>query len=489
MSEITPTGTGRRWSAKTLSLWAFAASLVGCEVHQSGFDEPLDPPEAFAEEQDDGDRLPPPARWWTAFEDADLNELQRLALSDNFDLATFRDRVDAARAIVRRERSFLFPTLDFSLFAERTSVESDGNFESDSLFGGSLIGAYEVDLWKANESSVEGARFRRAIAEEELRAFAIALTADVARTWYALLEQRGQARVLEAQIRTNEDVLQVVRARFGGGVVRASDVLRQERLLESTREQRASVQGEIEVLEHLLLVLTGRSPTTEAGVTRDELPELPATPALGLPSELITRRPDIRSSYLAIRASDRDVAVAVADRYPSVTIGATASTSAEQIADLFDDWASTLSVDVLGPIFDAGRREAEVDRTLAIKAERINRYAQTVLQAFRQVVDALSRESARDRQITLLEKQLVLARRTSERLNREYLNGDISYIDVLDALTLEQRLQRDLLSARFQRINDRISLYQALAGGWEGILPTLEGDRPEMSQNGAKAPS
>jgi NodT family efflux transporter outer membrane factor (OMF) lipoprotein len=450
---------------------------LGCTVHEPGFDDPIAPPEAFVESIG-GDEVvgneeavePAPAEWWRAFDDASLNELQAAALDRNFDLATFRDRLRAAQAVVERERSSLFPSLDYDAFGQQTRRESN-NFDGENLFGGSLVGFYEADVWNRIGAQVSAVEFDRLAAREQLKAAAITLSADVALTWYALVEQRGQARVLEQQIETNEKVLEVVRARFGGGVVRASDVLRQERLLESTREQRVVVRAQIDVLEHALLVLIGRSPTRSLAVEAEELPMLPSRPALGLPAELMRRRPDVRAAFFQIRAADRAVAAAVADRYPRVTLGLDASTSAEQIADLFDDWAATLSVDIFGPIFDAGRRAADVERTEAAKAERVNEYAQTVLVAFQQVVDALSRESAGDEQIRRIERQLELANRTTERLNREYLNGDIPYIDVLDALTTEQQLQRDLLRARFERIGDRIALYQALAGGWPGILP------------------
>ena len=458
-----------------MSLWIGFLALVctGCSVHTGGFEDPLNLPDSFTAEADAGsDGSPVPERWWLAFEDETLNRLQDAALAGNFSLATFRDRVRAARAVVRRERSFFFPMIDASLFAEQTRRESN-NFDGVELFSGSLLGTYEVDLFEQIESQVEAVQFQRAVAREELKAAAIDLSAEVAATWYALVEERAQADVLEAQIRTNEQVLQVVRARFGGGVVRASDVLRQERLLESTREQRAVVQSQIEVLEHALLVLLGRSPTETVDESRDGLPAVPPQPALGVPSELVRRRPDIRSALFSIRAADRAVAVAVADRFPSLVLGVDASTSADDFLDLFDDWASTISAELFGPLFDAGRRAAEVDRTEAVKAEQIDLYAQSVLVAFREVVDALAREANRGIQIDRIQKQLELATRTTERLNREYLNGDIPYIDVLDALTTEQQLQRDLLSARFRRITDRIDLYRALAGGWEGIAPPL----------------
>lgn len=445
--------------------------LGGCAVHEQGFDEPVPAPDAFIDAAEAaGYTAPTPDRWWEAFGDPALDDLQARAMAGSFDLATFRDRLRAARAIVRRERSFLFPTIDYSLFAERTWRDNDGQGGEDA-FGGGVFGAYEVDVWRRNASFAESAEFREAVAREALKAAAITLSADVALAWYSLVEQRGQLAVLEQQIRTNEQVLQVIRARFGGGVVRASDVLRQERLLESTREQRAVVRARVEVLEHALLVLIGRSPTEDLSLSGDLLPDAPPRPALGLPADLLERRPDVRAAFLAIYDADALVAAAVADRYPSVTLRFDVSSVEDSVADLFDDWASVLSVDVLGPLFDAGRREAEVDRAAAVKAERINLYAQTVLVALRQVVDAVASETGRDEQVRLLVRQLELARRTSERLNREYINGDISYIDVLDALTTEQQLQRDLLSARFARVADRIDLYTALAGGWDGVVP------------------
>ncbi|MEM1422683.1 MAG: TolC family protein [Planctomycetota bacterium] len=443
----------------------------GCAVHTPGYDEPLTPPASFLDDASSGAfSASTPDGWWRAFEDPELDTLQARALGANFDLATFRDRLDAARAATVRDRSPLFPSIDYSVLAEQTRRDAN-SFQGEDRFGASLIGSYEFDLWRRNANIAGTATLREAIAGEQLVAAAISLSADVALTWYALIEQRGQLRVLDEQIETNRDVLRVVELRFASGVVRASDVLRQERLLESTFEQRAIVVGNIEVLEHALLVLVGRSPTEDLADARDRLPDVPTRPLLGLPSELLERRPDIRSAMLAIREADAEVGVAVADRYPSVRLRFEASTREDAVADVFDNWATLVRVDVLGPLFDAGARSAEVDRTLAVKSERINAYAQSVLTAFEQVLNAVTRENASEEQIARIETQLVLAQRTSERLNREYLNGDISYIDVLDALTTEQRLQRDLLSARFDRISERINLDRALAGGWDGIVP------------------
>lgn len=444
-----------------------ASVLTACNPHQRGFESPIDLPESYGLQAKTESQAPSvPDRWWLVFGDTQLEELQVEALSSNMNLAAFRDRLDAARAVLARSKSAQYPSVDYALFAEETRERSN-DWDAENRVGATVIGSYEIDLWGAIESDVRSAQLDTLTSIAQLEAAAISLTASVASTWYALVEQRSQARVLEEQITTNEKVLKVVEARFAKGTVRASDVLRQQRLLESTKEQRATVRANIRVLEHALLVLAGRSPTENLAQDLATLPSLPPMPQIGVPAEMINRRPDLRAGVFAIQAADEQVAIAVADKYPSVSISLDASTLESQVSNLFDDWASTLSIDVLGPLFDAGERDAEVQRRLAIKSERVNAYAQNVLEALREVLDAVAREESRDEQIRRINRQLELAQQTTERLNREYLNGDISYIDVLDALTTEQQLQRDLLSVQSARIADRIGLYQALAGGWE----------------------
>jgi outer membrane protein TolC len=261
-------------------------------------------------------------------------------------------------------------------------------------------------------------------------------------------------------------VLRLLRARFGSGQIRAVDILRQEQLVESTRERRIAAQSRVHVVEHLLAVLLGRSPQAGVELERVELPELPPLPDTGLPAELVQRRPDVRRAHDLLRAADRDLAAAVSRQYPRLSLTASLSTAGEDASDLFDDWARSFAGNLVGPLLDGGERRADVARAEALREQRLYEYGQATLTAFREVEDALVRERKQLRQLDSLRRQVELASRTYEQLRIEYFNGLADYIDVLTALTDQQQLRRDLIAARLELLDIRIGLYRALAGGF-----------------------
>ncbi|MEM8679584.1 MAG: TolC family protein, partial [Planctomycetota bacterium] len=187
-----------------------------------------------------------PKRWWQAFEDPVLNAQINGAFASNYTLAAALQRVYAARALARREASDLLPDLDGvvagqSLFGpgrDRTFVEL--GFATD----------YQLDLWGEIESRVDAERFRADATGFDYKALALTLSADIAGTWFSLIEAHAQVELLEEQIETNRTGLQLQEARFGLGLIRSADVLRQRQLLESTLEQAVVAGRRIELLEH-----------------------------------------------------------------------------------------------------------------------------------------------------------------------------------------------------------------------------------------------
>ena len=168
-----------------------------------------------------------------------------------------------------------------------------------------------------------------------------------------------------------------------------------------------------------------------------------------------------------LKAADRDLAAAISNQYPRLTLSVSASTAASTAQDLFQSWAYAFAGDLLAPIFRGGALRAEVDRTEAVRTQRLYQYGQTILTAFQEVEDALIREKKQRERIQQLERQVELAQQAYEQLRTQYFNGAADYLDVLTALDEVQQLRRDRLAAERTLVEDRIALYRALAGSFE----------------------
>ena len=444
-----------RWLVAGLLL----LGLVGCANRNPTRDYPVSPLPPFSS----SGQLEMPDRWWTAFDDPALNLQVNQALGDNFTLAVALQRLRAARALARREASDLFPDVDGIINIDNTF--GSGPDQTNIVWG--LDAAYQVDLWGQIQSRVEAERLRAEATGADYHAVALSLAAEVARTWFSLIEAHAQLALLDEQIETNRTGLKAQELRFGRGFVRSADVLRQRQLVESTLEQAVVVRSRVEVLEHQLAVLLGQRPQAASYDPGAELPALPPLPDTGLPAELLTRRPDVRRDYLAFMAADRDLASAVSAQYPRISLTGSVINAAENPETLFRDWFVSIGSQLIAPLLDGGQRRAEVDRTTAVVRQRFNEYGQTMLNALREVEDSLALERYQIQRIERLNTQVSLAEQASDQLVRQYLIGDADYLDVLSAIQAQQRLQRETLSARLDLVLIRIGLYLALAGDFE----------------------
>ena len=408
-------------------------------------------------------------RWWDVFNDDGLSRVVDSALVNNFDVKAAWERLRAAEALTDREASLLWPSLVATGTAE--SVQSDDEFdrsgESAQL---NFAATYEIDLWGRIRSAVEAERLRAEATYADYQTAALSLSAEITRTWVQLAEAQEQIDLVDQQVETNTAVLELIENRFALGLVRAVDILRQRQLVERTREQRIIAESRLRVLEHQLAVLLGKPPQAALLQRPAGLPDLPQLPDPGIPVELIQRRPDVQQSFLLLRAADQDVASAISNQFPRLSLSASASSASGGAQQLFRDWATAFAGNILAPIFLGGERRAEVKRTEAVRDERVYLYGQTVLLALQDVEDALVLEDRQRERIGLIELQLQLADQTFEQLRIQYLNGTNNYLDVLTALDDVQVLRRDLLAARLTLVDHRIALYRALAGSVQESL-------------------
>jgi len=232
-----------------------------------------------------------PSDWWSAFGDKNLNDYVTTALGENFSLAAARERLNAAEALARRERSGLFPDLDGFVGAESSRSDVGERSGSSDFVDAGLAASYEVDLWGRIRATAEAEALRAEATRADLDAARTSLAGEVALTWYRLVEQKASLDLLAEQLEANEKVLTSLKNRFRGGQVRSVDILRQEQLLEATRERLIVAESDYEVLKHQLAVLLGQPPQPPKILAAGDLPDLAPLPAIGLPAEIVRRRP------------------------------------------------------------------------------------------------------------------------------------------------------------------------------------------------------
>ncbi|KXS54430.1 NodT family efflux transporter outer membrane factor (OMF) lipoprotein [Marinobacter persicus] len=417
--------------------------------------------------------LPLNNQWWQAFGDPDLNQLVKDALAGNFSLAANYQRLLQARATAERQAAGLWPSLDASLGAERQESETT----STDTFSTSLSASYEVDLWGRVQALTEAEELRAAASQSDYEAAAVSLSGEIANTWFQLVEQRAQLALARDQLQTNLDVLSLIETRFTAGQSGSPDVLRQRQLVSASRERLTTLEGDIRVLENQLAVLTGQPPLRATLPESARLPSLPPLPQTGVPGELVQRRPDVQQAWRLVQAADRDLAAAISNRFPRLSLEASISNRTDTARELFDNWLATLAGNLVAPLVDGGERRAEVTRSRAVLEQRVQEYRQTVLTAIQEVEDALTTEHQQQQRLERLEQQIDLAGASYRQLRTRYLNGAVSYIEVLNALQDRQDLQRTRLTARQQLLNARVALYRALAGSIEP-----QNDRMESNQ-------
>jgi len=275
------------------------------------------------------------------------------ALTGNFDLRVAWDRLVQAQAIARKTDASLLPQADLAAGARRSRQETGAAASYSSLYSAGLAAGYEVDLWSRLDSTRKAAWLDVQAQREAVDTAAITLSASIANTWYQLAEAKGQMRIAREQIRTNEKVLKIVNIRRRRGVARAADFYRQQQLVASTEAQLIVAEEAAELLQYQLSVLIGNKPELAWQEVSSVFPDLPPMPRLGVPADVLLRRPDVRQSYRQVQAADQRLAAAIADQYPRISISANVETSsATSVRDLFDDWLANLAANAIGPLFD-----------------------------------------------------------------------------------------------------------------------------------------
>lgn len=419
-------------------------------------------------------------RWWKSFQEPDLDRLIEMALAGNLGFKRAYARLAQAQATYDGATASWWPSINYDINASNSQrvINFGGGAQSftQNQLTMSLTASYEVDIWGKIYSQTRAADLELQASQKDIEALAMSLSAQIAEAWFQLAQARATERLLRDQIDRNQTQLELIETRFGQGISNALDVFQQRQALQASKVQLPTTLARIKVLEHQLATLLGLAPTAPLPAMPQALADLPPLPAMGVPVKLLDQRPDVRAARLRVIAADFRIGAAFADQFPALTLSANAGMQSFEFQNFFENWFYTLTAGLTGPLFDAGRRASEVDRTQAVLEDQLNAYGETVLTALQEVEDALVQEKEQHKVLKELSEQLQLARSTYDEALNRYINGLSEYLPVLTALQTVQGLEQQHLEARRQLLSFRVQLCRALGGTWMS-----EVDRPLRS--------
>lgn len=459
----------RRAGTAICSLFVLACLCVSCRLFTPGREDSLQAivPHQFSRGTG---ALEQPSRWWTSFKCNELDVFVERALSGSLSISQAAARLRQADAVAVQRGAARQPDLSAEASAGVTEraqplvPEAETRTESYEL---SLAASYELDLWGRVSDVATGAKLDRDALREDLRSAELAVAGEVTQRYLELLNVRTKLDLVAEQLKTSQQIEELMGLRFRRSQATALDVLQQRENVALVEALAPPLKAREELLLNELAVFAGLPAGTDLELVARRLPALPELPATGLPSELLGRRPDVRAAARRLESADRGVSAARADRLPALRITATGGYSRDDVSELFDNWIARLAGSLAGPVLDGGRRRAEVERARAAADERLGAYRATVLQAVREVEDALVLEQRQADLLAALDCQLKTAVLSRSEAYSRYRKGMESYLSVLVSLNSVQRLERQLADAVFDRMAYRVRLHRALAGGWD----------------------
>lgn len=442
----------------------------------------------------------PKGAWWQIFNDPALDAYEQQLLQANQSLVAARDRLDQARSLARVATANYFPQLsaDPSALRERGSGNRPLNGQQPTIINGApqpvppytqnvytvpFAVSYEVDLFGRVRRNVEAANASLQSTAADLQNVQLVLTAELAADYFNLRELDAEFQVVQESVGYQRKGLDLVNSRHQGGIASGLEVAQQAALLDSTLSQLSLVQQSRAQYEHAIAVLVGRA-ASSFNVPAIPLNATPPPVPLGVPTDVLQRRPDISTAERQMAYQNAQVGIARAAFYPHITLSGSGGWQSTELTSLLNApslmWS--LGADALEPIFQGGRNRANLAAARAAYDQAVANYRQSVLTAFQEVEDGISNLSTLSQALATQSAAVDDARRALAIANDRYVGGITSYLDVITAQTTlltSQRLQTQLLG---QQMVDSVYLVKALGGGWDASEINHEQVHPQAGQ-------
>lgn len=419
----------------------------------------------------------PKGAWWKLYQDPALDALQEKALNANQSIQLAVSRVEQARDLARVQVAGYFPSLSGGASVQRerqsanraaVSTVAPRNAITQNVYEIPFQLSYEVDLFGRVRRNVEAANAQYQATAADLENVRLAITSELAADYFALRELDAEIGDVQESISYDEKGLVLVKNRHAGGVASGLDVAQQETVLDAARAQLHLLQQQRATFEHAIATLIG-SPAPTFHVERATLnAQVPAIP-LGVPTDVLERRPDIASAERLMASQNALIGVARSAFYPSISLFGGGGVNSTDITNLFGAPSTfwSLGVSAVEPILNGGRIHAQVDFAKAGYEGSVATYRNTVLTAFQQVEDGLSGLTTLADAASAQQKAVEDSQRFLNIANDRYVGGLVTFLDVITAeqtLLANQRLETQIQG---QRLVTSVFLVKALGGGWD----------------------
>lgn len=411
--------------------------------------------------------------WWQQIISENLSATVVQALKQNHQLKQRELALKAAEQGLVTTGAALLPSLDGGLTSSRRKSQPSGNLSTNHDL--SLDLRYEIDLWGKLNDNHKRATLQYQAQALELVQFRSDLMRQVIGSWFKVIESEQQLALNELRLKNSQQNLDIIESGYQSGLNSALDVYltRNEVATEKSRvaSQRTTVKQDKRALELLL----GHYPAADIALEENEIPSLSPAKQLGLPSELIARKPQLKATWLSVLAKDAEVAYLYKQRFPGISLSGAIGTASEDLSDLLSsDLAWSLISNLSAPVFQGGTLKANEQRARLELAETEQRYLQSLYEAFAEVENALS---ADDSLMASYQANIEAAENATfaESLSFEqYQKGLVSYTTVLDAQARAFNAQSSVIQLKYQLLNNRLQLFSALGGDFNTLFP--EGD-------------
>jgi NodT family efflux transporter outer membrane factor (OMF) lipoprotein len=430
--------------------------------------------------RDNGTELSPSdsiqADWWTHFEDPYLDRLIEDAVNGNYDLKVLLSRIREAGATLTETRADNFPKIDASAGAEFTSssgerlTEGTGSSTTESYSLRSEL-SWEADLWGKKKRAYLATKAGYKASEADYRAGYLKLVVEVAQAYFQLRQKYKEAEITEKFYKDNQLILTIYENQFDVGIVSFDKVLRQKAQVDELKRNLSELRRESEVLENRITTLIGKPAgemefRAEDMTTTAKIVEVP----VGLPSDLLARRPDIIAAEYRILEAYHRVGEAQAERMPSISLTGTGGLVSSALSSLLSGGLTLgLVPKIEVPVFDAGKRSARIEMNKASAQSAEDTYRKTVMTAFEEVENALSNLANRKEQKMILKEKTKNLWQVRQQSLKKLELGLISQLEVLDVENELFQSEKSLVQIDRFLYEDTVTLYKALGGGWPRV--------------------